>query len=94
MAKSRATQVDATASIAVLDRSSEPRIVNNVEPSTCRICSSQDRADYENVRRVEGDFTCQKTGRLAVAVILRDTRCLKCGQRRCDREPVYATELG
>jgi len=66
-----------------------PRIVNDVLPSTCAICGSQDRSEYENTRRRDGDGICHQTGRTFVAVIWRDCRCLNCGQRRVDRTPVF-----
>lgn len=90
MAKARAQK--AVLSEEALSNEEKPRIINDVSPSLCRVCGSQERSEYGNVRRREGEGTCNITGRQFMAMIFRDCTCLNCGQRRCDRSPVFISE--
>ncbi len=80
------------AEVASLERSDAPRIANDVVPSSCKMCGSTERTEYSNTRQVELSGTCQVTGRVFTQVIWRDCTCLECGQKRCDRTPVFEGE--
>ena len=49
----------------------------------CRDCGSTERAEYTNYREHAGDGVTTD-GRPFTHTVWRDTKCLSCGQRRCD----------
>lgn len=75
-----------------LERSDAPRIANDVAPSSCKMCGSTERSEYSNTRHIDASGTCAITGRTYTQVIWRDCTCLDCGQKRCDRTPVFEGE--
>jgi len=55
-----------------------------VSPSRCPKCDSTRREAYRNPRRIEQAGIYHGTA--YTAIVLRNTRCLDCGQCRVDRE--------